>query len=391
MKRVFILCLCAVLFLFGCGKNSAEDEGTINSETVENNAVSISESIDNTSTEDITEEINETVSHETVFLEHYIRTIDKCSISEEYPYACLISTNYELQNYLSDNNDKFDFSGLYAFAEQRGSDWYWEHHKLLFIVVEEPAYDYWHEVKSLTESEVVINKHCPVSGAAFSEWHIAVEVPRDFNIQADFMITICEADNKSKEESFTYKDLYNKKIDKYIIEKSFYGDNAANLDYDLIYFDGDDTPELVIGLEGYFVSLYTCKNGEIVPIYEEQAYGAGGNDGIYYLPYEGVVTAEGNWNHAGADTYEIYLKWDGYELKDINTETLLRRYYYDINEDGKYDHADIAAGAYSETPLYFVGDKPVSEKEFREHCIEGDYELLHGRLSLEEIRKALTE
>ena len=59
------------------------------------------------------------------------------------------------------------------------------------------------------------------------------------------------------------------------------------MEYDLIYLDSDDIPELVAGPTGYWFILYTWKDGEIYELMNE-VYGTHGR--IYcYEPYQGII------------------------------------------------------------------------------------------------------
>ena len=54
--------------------------------------------------------------------------------------------------------------------------------------------------------------------------------------------------------------------------------------FDLIFFDGDNIPELVVSEPGYWVSMYTYHNGRLYCPMETWPYGAMGNYGYSYLP-----------------------------------------------------------------------------------------------------------
>ena len=59
------------------------------------------------------------------------------------------------------------------------------------------------------------------------------------------------------------------------------------MEYDLIYLDGDDIPELVAGPTGYWFILYTWKDGELYELMQE-GYGTHGR--IYcYEPFQGII------------------------------------------------------------------------------------------------------
>ena len=99
MKRVFVVCLCALILFSGCGKYSTEDNSEVNNMTSESAIASVEEPGIETSTEEFVEAVNEEPqASEVVFSEHFIRTVAH-GAEVEYPYACLISNYDELQDY----------------------------------------------------------------------------------------------------------------------------------------------------------------------------------------------------------------------------------------------------------------------------------------------------
>lgn len=82
-----------------------------------------------------------------------------------------------------------------------------------------------------------------------------------------------EVDDDSKQENkkevkkeATYQELYKAAVEEFQNEKKESETEYCKLCYDLIYFDDDDIPELVMGLSGYYVYMYTIIDGEMVPI-----------------------------------------------------------------------------------------------------------------------------
>lgn len=55
-------------------------------------------------------------------------------------------------------------------------------------------------------------------------------------------------------------------------------------EYNLIDFDGDDVPELVAGVSGYWMSMYTYDEGRVYCLMDDWGYGAFGNAGYEYVP-----------------------------------------------------------------------------------------------------------
>jgi len=161
-----------------------------------------------------------------------------------------------------------------------------------------------------------------------------------------------------------------------------YSDN--DLTYNLIYLDDDGTPELVIGMQGYWVSLYTYKDGVIYEIMDQWGYGAGGNHGYDYLPYEGVV-CNLNADYAGLVLYESYYMLDkNYELND---GFWLMQSYEDEEGNVLFDESD---EDYDENNWHFYyEDREITEEEYDMYCIEGEYEFIDTHMSAPELIKEL--
>lgn len=60
--------------------------------------------------------------------------------------------------------------------------------------------------------------------------------------------------------------------------------NENRMKYNLIYFDEDDIPELVVGPSGYWMSMFTYDAGQVYCLMNEWGYGAFGNAGYEYVP-----------------------------------------------------------------------------------------------------------
>ncbi len=97
-----------------------------------------------------------------------------------------------------------------------------------------------------------------------------------------------------------YKDLINR------IEQE--DDNSDNYKYSLIYLDEDDVPELVVDYTGYYLSVYTYKDGEVVEQMDKCGYGVGGCVGYEYAPYKNSIRTFGH----GTEDYGTNL----YVIKD---------------------------------------------------------------------------
>ncbi len=187
-----------------------------------------------------------------------------------------------------------------------------------------------------------------------------------------------------------WKEAYVQKVKEYYKENVDSEDEWSLVCYDLIYFDDDDIPELVTGLSGSRVSLYTYRDGQIVPIFEEWPYGAFGNSGYDYLERQSIVTGADS-DYAGALYWIYYLKWDPEtgEFNDVNDKALSIRYFNDKNGDGEPQDDEYLGE--DEDEYYYYGDDRVSKEEFDSHCVEGDEGSIYGSLSYLEILRELGE
>ena len=185
-----------------------------------------------------------------------------------------------------------------------------------------------------------------------------------------------EADtNKSKDieddqDQKAYAQAYIEKINEYESEED-------GFEYDLIYLDEDDIPELAAGRTGYNVSVYSFFSGVLYTIMDDWAYGAMGNAGYEYIPKKNVIR---NYNSdlAGAIVYEAYYQIDeNYELQLYYDEVLSIWMFKDLNENYMMDE-----GEYNDTDLYYYfGEKEISQEEYNSYLIVGDYESICGRES----------
>ena len=177
---------------------------------------------------------------------------------------------------------------------------------------------------------------------------------------------------------------------KKIIEKVQKENSNKEITYDLIYFNDDNIPDLVVGLQGYWVSLYMYKNGSVTEIVDEWSYDAMGNAGYDYLEKKGIIRNY-NSDYAGA----------------VMTQNILV-----LNNDNKFDTlsvtdqgADVpeSDSSYQEIMKYlekvkgyYFNDKKITEEEYnnklKELSIsrnESSYKVLFGTKTGTEIQKQL--
>lgn len=160
--------------------------------------------------------------------------------------------------------------------------------------------------------------------------------------------------------------------------------DQSDLEYGLIYFDEDDIPELAVGKNGYYVSLYTYREGRIQLLMDHWAYGAMGNAGYEYAPGKNSLRNY-NTDHAGAVLYTTYMA--------INEDGFLERVaeivtynFDDVNQNGMPDENEMASmGLYGVT---YVNGVEETANESAVYDV-GEYEYILGNMSLEELKERL--
>ena len=153
--------------------------------------------------------------------------------------------------------------------------------------------------------------------------------------------------------------------------------------YDLIYFNDDNTPELVVGMDGYFVSMYTFCDGRMYSLMHNWAYGAGGNHGYEYIEKEGIIRNY-NSDYAGAVMHTAYFEMT--DQPSIVVKYFLEQSYED--EDGNIVQ-DESEDVKAEWKYYYNTNdseqEEVSEKNFQSYMIDGEYLSVCGKYTKEEV------
>lgn len=162
-----------------------------------------------------------------------------------------------------------------------------------------------------------------------------------------------EDDDNNNEKSEDYAEEYLEVVND---AKKENGD----LKYDLIYFDNDSIPELVVNDEGYWVSLYSYKDGKLVELFKQWPYGAMGNTGYKYAKKSGVIL-NSNSDYAGSiitDTYYILnnkSSFDELSATELGAEL--------DKDDDMYEQVMDAINNYGG---YNLNGNKITEKEFND-------------------------
>lgn len=154
-----------------------------------------------------------------------------------------------------------------------------------------------------------------------------------------------------------------------------------SLQFDLINLTGGEIPELMAGLDGYYVCVYMWENGKAAPVIDYWPYGAGGNAGYEYLPGQNTIR-NFNSDMAGAIVYETYWTIDGdYGAIPVWPESLCMWYFQDLNGNDFIDEDE----PFLDEPVCYYGDKEISAAEYAAYQIPGDYQWMAGGVSAEEM------
>lgn len=157
-------------------------------------------------------------------------------------------------------------------------------------------------------------------------------------------------------------------------------ESAGEQAYGLIHVDDDGIPELAAGVNGYYTSLYTWKDGKLYALMEHWAYGAMGNAGYEYAPKKNNIRNY-NSDYAGAILYTTYMEIGSQHTLDITAEIKTMN-FDDVNQNGIPDEDELeSAGMYG---ISYIDGKEASEEECAAYDA-GEYEMILGELSLDEL------
>ena len=186
------------------------------------------------------------------------------------------------------------------------------------------------------------------------------------------------ADGKRNGEFSSYQEAY------YAMSRLCSLESTEEKSYGLIYVDEDDIPELVVGVDGYYASLYTYKDGKVYTVMDHWAYGAMGNAGYEYAPRKNNLRNY-NSDYAGAILYTNYMSVSSQHT--IDSIAQIKTYNFDdVNENGVLDEEE--EGSVGWYGINYIDGREASNEECAAYDA-GEYEQLRGTMSFEEIRTVL--
>lgn len=141
--------------------------------------------------------------------------------------------------------------------------------------------------------------------------------------------------------------------------------NSEDLEYDFIYIDSDDIPELVVGKNGYYLWVYTFLNGHISLALPFSSYGVGGCVHFEYAPYKNCIRSFGQGEKTVGHTL--------YELKDSEINKI-------FSEEASRESADVIYINYTGNHLTHAD----IQKIYNDTCNSYEFEYMGGGYSAAE-------
>ena len=164
-------------------------------------------------------------------------------------------------------------------------------------------------------------------------------------------------------------------------------ESDGKIEYELVYFDDDDIPELVADYRGYSMNLYTYHDGRIYTLMDRWGYGAMGNAGYEYCPRKNSLRNY-NADYAGLILYTTYCSISADYTMDtvVSIETVN---FDDVNGNGMPDEDEEESFGYYSTD--YIDGVEITPEEYDSYSM-GEYEWLGAginSMSLEELEEAL--
>ncbi|MCH5269447.1 MAG: hypothetical protein J1E83_01735 [Lachnospiraceae bacterium] len=152
-----------------------------------------------------------------------------------------------------------------------------------------------------------------------------------------------------------------------------------SMEYDLIYIDGDNIPELVAGPTGYWFILYTWKDGEVYELIDYAPYGTHGR--IYcFEPYQGIIEEsvyDMITTREESDSYTVF--YTGYHTVTEDMEIMEQ---YELIEEWRETGSTYF---YRDAPWLETEPREIEEEEFFSYKKENLPEIV-GRFDLDALR-----
>lgn len=137
--------------------------------------------------------------------------------------------------------------------------------------------------------------------------------------------------------------------------------STSEIKYDLIYFNNDDVLDLVVGEQGYWVSVYLYDNGQVYNSVDKWPYGVMGNAGYDYIEKSGVILNY-NSDYAGIiGTTTAFILNANFEFDTLSATRLLDE-FLDENDEM---YSDIL-NAYNEYGGFYYNATKITEEEYNE-------------------------
>ena len=170
--------------------------------------------------------------------------------------------------------------------------------------------------------------------------------------------------------------------------------SSDDLKCDLIYFNNDNVPDLVIGITGYWVSVYMYENGTVYNPIDAWSYGAMGNVGYNYQEKKATILNY-NSDFAGAIGSET--------IAILNSKHEFDTLTYTAKEEGIINENEIPEDELKEIEKaiesyggYYYNDQKISEEEYNNkinalsiNINDNNSKELCGTKSIEEVKKQL--
>lgn len=160
--------------------------------------------------------------------------------------------------------------------------------------------------------------------------------------------------------------------------------NAPELEFNLIHFDDDEIPELVTGVNGYYMSLYTFHDGTVYGLMDDWGYGVMGNFGYEYAPRKNSLRNY-NSDYAGAIMHTTYMAMNSQHSLET-TAYIITFNFDDVNGNGDLDEEEYdSVGNYS---VSYLNGEEITDEVWDTYDA-GEYEYIATTMSLEELMMQL--